>query len=92
MKYLLVILLFITGCGGTEEVHVSDSTQHVVFSGDANVNVNFTFIQQLITLCQQLLLPSNYATLQLYNQAVAQCVLNAASNLNPQDVNQQLNH
>lgn len=70
---LLALIVTLTGCGfnGTQRVEISDSKHKI----DTEVNINFTFIQQLITLCQQSILVGAYPTAELYNQAVAQCVL-----------------
>lgn len=75
MKYvfMLVISLFINACGfnGEQKLSTNDSNQ--------NVNINFGFINQLVTLCQEKNLPSDYKTVELYNQAVANCVFNSFS-------------
>lgn len=72
MKYL-VLLVLVSGCGfnGDQKLSTNDSNQ--------NINVNFTFINQLIALCKQKTLPELYSTQELYDQAVATCVFNTLS-------------
>lgn len=81
------VILTLTGCGfnGTQRFETNDSNQGVTFSGTGSVDINLTFIQQLIDLCRDSLLPSSYGSLQLYNQAVAQCVLNSTAGLTPKN-------
>lgn len=80
MKYLITLLL-ISGCGfnGTQRLEVSGGTK-------SSFDINLTFIQELIQLCRDSLLPSDYASTQLYNQAVANCVLNSAKALSPSNL------
>lgn len=76
MRILTILSLFLlVSCGfnGDQKLTTNDSNQ--------NINVNLTFIQQLITLCQQKLLPQDYQTTQLYNQAVANCVFTSVSSI-----------
>lgn len=80
MKYLIAVLL-ISGCGfnGTQRVEILGGTKNTV-------DINLTFIQELIQLCHDSLLPSDYASTQLYNQAVAKCVLNSTKALSPSNL------
>ncbi len=65
--------MYITACGfnGDQKLTTNDSNQ--------NINVNLTFIQQLIDLCKAKTLPEDYASTELYNQAVANCVFTSFS-------------
>ena len=54
--YTICILMYTIGCGfnGDQKLTTNDSNQ--------NINVNLTFIQQLIDLCKAKTLPEDYAT------------------------------
>lgn len=76
MKKLISILILISGCGfnGVEKVQTNDSTQVI--------SIEFGFLNQIETLCSQQVLSSAYATNELYNQAVANCVFSNLTILN----------
>lgn len=80
-KWLLTSTLFLISCGP------SSGRYDVIASGESRVSIEMGFIAELNQLCRDLLLPSDYPTQALYNQAVAQCTFEKMSlvNINPTD-------
>jgi len=81
-KLLLTLPMFLISCGP------SSGRYDVVASGESRVTVEMGFIAELNQLCKDLLLPTDYASLALYNQAVAACTFEKMSliNINPGDL------
>ncbi len=73
---VVVAAMLISACGfnGDQKVSVNDSNH--------NININMTFINQLVGLCQDKNLQSDFATYELWKQAVANCVFDNMSILN----------
>lgn len=82
MRKLYIALIFLTGCNSV--FRTNDSTQSVVQSGASYsyVVVRLEFIQQVQQLCADSLLQSSYASVPLYNQAVADCTFAKLASLN----------
>lgn len=76
MKRILFIGLILSGCGfnGTEAVQTNNATQ--------TISIEFGFLNQIQTLCQQQTLRSGFTSDELYNQAIANCVFNNLTVLN----------
>lgn len=66
---IIVIIMFCLNCGSKHLVEQSGE-------GIVKVDVVFEFLNQLEAICQDSFLPEDYETTALYNQAVADCVLN----------------
>jgi len=85
--YLVAILLSILGCG---KVETNDSRQDVVQSGESftYIVVRLEFIEQMKQLCKESLLEENYTSVQLYNQAIAQCTFEKLTvlSVNPTEI------
>lgn len=77
---LVMYLLLISACGfnGDQKVSVRDSNH--------NINVIFTFIQQIKDLCTAQTNPADYPTAFLYNKAIADCTFKNLSLLNMQQI------
>lgn len=71
---ILTLILFV-GCGfnGNQQVSVSDSTQHVVTSGNTTFSIQFSFITEVEDLCKDSLGTIPFPTQEEYLKAVADC-------------------
>lgn len=86
--YIVLFLLTLVSCNS--KIQTNDSRQDVVQSGEsyAYVIVRLEFISDLKQLCQDSLLASNYESVELYNQAVAECTFEKLTilNVNPTQI------
>ncbi len=84
MKYIILLMCLSScfcGINGNQQVSIQGTT-------NSNINVVFEFITQVEQLCQADLLQSSYPTLELYNQAVAECTFSNLSLLQTQALTQ----
>jgi hypothetical protein len=79
VKYLLS-LLFLISCGEST-LKIEEPENPVLVDGDtySYVIVRLEFIEEMRQLCEDSLLPNDYETEELYDQAVAQCTLDYLS-------------
>ena len=75
-KYLIIALL--VACGEST-VKVKDSSHTIGGEAYQYVIVRFEFIQKVKKLCEDLYIQSDYETVPLYRQAVAQCTFDNLS-------------
>jgi hypothetical protein len=70
MNKLLLVLLIATlniNCG--YEIEQTGESQ-------VKIDITFQFLEQLQAICQDSLIVSDFETIELYRQAVADCILN----------------
>ena len=89
MKYLLILSMLLVGCGKST-IKLEEPENPVTIDGDtySYVIVRLEFIEQMRQICEDSLLPSEYETEELYDQAVAQCTLDSLSILNIDAINE----
>lgn len=71
MRYLILIsLIFLGACGFR-------GNQKITLEGNPKVDVVVTIglLDYVMDVCEKLLLPEDFLTEQLYNQAIAECAL-----------------
>ncbi len=74
---LILVSLFIVGCG---KVDVEDSNHDI--GGEVKIVVYVGFdLEPIAELCHDFLLEYEFATLELYDQAVAECVFDKIGGL-----------
>ncbi len=78
-NYLIIALLLAIGACGESTVKVKDSSHTIGGEAYQYVIVRFEFIQKIKRLCKELYLESDFNTVPLYNQAVAQCTFDNLS-------------